>query len=82
MDPLSEKRHRLHPYEVPEVIEGLELRLESLMEVQTDQKRAETAFRLLYRLLDEGKGRPKYPKFYWDFLQFYMDLGMSSLSRN
>jgi hypothetical protein len=73
MDPLSEKRHRLHKHEVPEVVEGLKLRLETLLKTQTDQERAETAFRILFRLLDEGKGRPRYPEFSWDVLQYYLD---------
>jgi len=36
MVPLSERRHRLHPEEVPEVIEGLRLRLRQHLETEAD----------------------------------------------
>jgi hypothetical protein len=74
MVPLSERRHRIYPYEIPEVIEGLRLRLETLLEEKRNQKKAEVAFRVMYRLLDGSKGRPKYPEFSWEFLSYYLDL--------
>ena len=80
MVPLSEKRHRLYPHDVPEVVEGLKLRLEALLEARIDPERAESVFRLMYRLLTHGKGRPKYPEFSWEFLQYFLDVGISSLS--
>ena len=48
--PLSEIRHRLYSHEIPEIIEGLRLRLEGLLEKKTDLERAENAFRTMYRL--------------------------------
>jgi len=74
MVPLSEKRHRLYNHEIPEVIEGLRLRLETLLEEKRNQEKAEVAFRVMYRLLDGSAGRPKYPEFSWDFLSYYLDL--------
>ncbi len=74
MVPLSERRHRLYPHEIPEVIEGLRLRLETLLEEKRNQEKAEVAFRSIYRLLDGSTGRPKYPEFSWDFLSYYLDL--------
>jgi hypothetical protein len=71
--PLSERRHRLYNNEFPEVIEGLRLRLEHLLETEEDQERAETAFRVLYRLQGGAAGRPKYPKFDWGLLRHYLD---------
>jgi hypothetical protein len=47
---LSERRHRLYSPEIPEVVEGLRLRLEELLEKREDSERAEVAFRTLYRL--------------------------------
>jgi hypothetical protein len=73
MVPLSERRHRLYPHEIPEVIEGLRLRLENLVEERVDRESAETAFRALYRLLDGSPGRPKYPEFSWGLLGYYLD---------
>ena len=73
MVPLSEKRHRLYKHEIPEVIEGLRLRLETLLEEKRSQEKAEVAFRVMYRLLDGSAGRPKYPEFSWDFLSYYLD---------
>ena len=71
--PLSEKRHRLHSHEIPEVTEGLRLRLEALLEKKEDLKRGEIAFRTLYRLEWEKVGRPKYPEFSWEYLKIYLD---------
>jgi hypothetical protein len=74
MVPLSERRHRLYSNELPQVIEGLRLRLEYLLETQEDQESAKIAFRTLYRLLDTGVGRPKYPEFNWQNLRLYLDI--------
>jgi hypothetical protein len=66
MVPLSEKRHRLYSHEIPEVIQGLLLRLEQLANDGKDEEKATITFRTLYRLmfLEKG-GRPKYPSFTW-----------------
>ena len=71
--PLSERRHRLYSHEIPEILEGLRLRLEELLEKREDPERAEIAFRALYRLNEKGVGRPKYPEFSWDTLKNYLD---------
>ena len=71
--PLSERRHRLYSHEIPEVIEGLVLRLEKLLEKREDLGRAEVAFRAMYRLEGGIVGRPKYPGFSWEFLQQYLE---------
>ena len=70
---MSEKRHRLHSHEIPEVVEGLRLRLEALLEKREDPKRAEIAFRTLFRMGWKFTGRPKYPEFSWALLQEYLD---------
>ena len=72
MVPLSEKRHRLHSHEIPEVLEGLRLRLEVLLEKRKEPGRAEVAFRAMYRLEGWSVGRPKYPDFSWDTLEVYL----------
>ena len=79
MVPLSERRHRLYSNELPQVIEGLKLRLEYLLETQEDQESAKIAFRTLYRLQNRDVGRPKYPEFSWDFLQHYLDMKVPKL---
>ena len=67
MVPLSEKRHRLYSYEIPEVIQGLILRLEKLTENIDDEEKAKITFRALNRLIYSNKsGRPKYPDFSWN----------------
>ena len=64
MVPLSERRHRLYPHEIPEVIHGLILRLEKLTEERNVEEKAEITYRTLYRLMFvERGGRPKYPEF-------------------
>lgn len=73
MVPLSERRHRLYSHEIPEVIEGLILRLERLLEKREEPERAEVAFRAMYRLEGGHVGRPKYPEFSWDNLQIYIE---------
>ncbi len=72
MVPLSERRHRLHRHELPEVVEGLRLRLWELLEKRGEPERAEIAFRTLYRLKETSVGRPKYPEFSWTFLSYYL----------
>ncbi len=68
---MSEKRHRLYQHEIPEVIEGLKLRLEKYHENKEDAEKAEVAFRTLYRLTRKESGRPKYPPFSWDLIHYY-----------
>jgi hypothetical protein len=64
--PLSEKGHRLHPHEIPEVIQGLILRLEKLTNERNDEEKVIITFRTLNRLMfTESRGRPKYPEFSW-----------------
>ena len=70
---MSERRHRLYSHEIPEVLEGLVLRLEVLLERRDDLERAEVAFRAMYRLEGGIVGRPKYPEFSWEFLQQYLE---------
>jgi hypothetical protein len=48
------------------------LRLERLLEAEEDRERAEIAFRTLYRLIHGGPVRPKYPRFDWDYLGYYL----------
>jgi len=71
--PLSERRHRLYRNEIPEVIEGLRLRLTELLEKREEPERAEIAFRTFYRLETRIVGRPKYPDFSWALLQEYLE---------
>jgi len=70
---LSERRHRLYTPEIPEVKRGLKLRLQELCEAGEDREAAEIAFHALFRLRRDEPGRPKYPKFTWGYLQFYLD---------
>ena len=70
---MSERRHRLYSHEIPEVIEGLRLRLEGLLKEKTDLERAEITFRTKYRLEGGFVGRPKYPEFSWVFLWNYLE---------
>ncbi len=70
---MSERRHRLYSHEIPEILEGLRLRLEELLEKREDSERAEVAFRALYRLGGKTVGRPKYLKFSWEVLEQYLE---------
>ena len=63
MAPFScERRHRIHGEEVPEVIEGLRLRLRQHLETRGDLPGATVAFMVLYRLVTHQAGRPDYPE--------------------
>ena len=63
MVPLSsQRRHRLHGEEIPEVLRGLELRLREHLETERDLLGATIAFRAFYRLLEHRPGRPNYPE--------------------
>jgi hypothetical protein len=70
--PLSERRHRLYPHEIPEVMWGLRLRLAE-HEKQGEKEKAEIAFRTLFRLTNETPGRPKYPTFSWEIVKQYLE---------
>jgi len=61
MVPLSQRRHRLPGEEVPEVLEGLRLRLRQHLETEEDLAGATVAFRAFYRLMEHRPGRPNYP---------------------
>ncbi len=64
MVPMSEKRHRLYHYEIPEIIDGLFLRLDKLTKERKEEEKATIAFHTLYRLLfAKTSGRPNYPEF-------------------
>ena len=76
MVPLSERRHRLYKQEIPDVILGLKLRLEQLLKEKSDLERAEVVFHCLFRLLQGGHGRPKYPDFSWEVLDYYLSQGV------
>ena len=56
------RRHRIHEEEVPEVIEGLSLRLQAHLVTRGDLPRATIAFRAFYRLVTHQVGRPDYPE--------------------
>ena len=71
MVPLSERRHRLYPHEIPEVIAGLKLRIAQLCVTKDDKEKAEIAFRTLYRLVRKESGRPRYPLFSWQLIENY-----------
>ena len=71
--PLSERRHRLYKHEIPEVITALRLYLEKLAETRMNGEKAETAYRIIHRLTTEKQGKPKYPKFSWEYLEHYLD---------
>ena len=79
MVPLSGRRHRLYDSEIPEVILGLNLRLKQLLVERKDMEEAETAYRCMHRLLGNNKGRPKYPKFGWDYLSYFIEVGEEEL---
>ena len=74
---MSEKRHRLYPHEIPEVIQGLFLHLEKLTEERTEEEKAKITFCTLFRLIFVETGRPKYPEFSWNqaeaFIEIYKD---------
>jgi hypothetical protein len=75
MVPLSEKRHRLHPHEIPEVIQGLILRLEKLSKERNEEEKATITFRILNRLMfTEIRGRPKYPEFSWQSAETLVEI--------
>ena len=69
-----ERRHRLHGFEVPEVLEGLRLRLREHLERREDKLQAEIAFRAYFRLSQHRSGRPKYPRpLTWQVMEEYVN---------
>jgi hypothetical protein len=70
--PLSERRHRLYKHEIPQVIAALKLYLERLVGKGENVEEAEIVFRTLFRLENDKPGRPKYPEFSWEYLEYYL----------
>ncbi len=56
------RAHRLYGREIPEIVEGLRLRLKGLREKREEPESAEIAFRTICRLNETSVGRPKYPE--------------------
>ena len=70
----SERRHRLQPEEVPEVVEGLRLRLRHHLEARENMAMAAVAFRTFYRLVTHQVGRPDYPEpVTWDLIEHWLN---------
>ena len=66
------RRHRIHEEEVPEVKEGLRLRLRDHMNTKEDLTAATLCYRCLYRLEEHRPGRPDYPTpITWGYLEDY-----------
>lgn len=69
MVPLSQRRHRLHGDEVPDIIEALAMLLVSRVRSGEGLERTKPAFRAFYRLLEHRTGRPNYPEpVTWDVI--------------
>lgn len=62
MVPFNQRRHRLNPLEVPEVIEGLRLRLNYHLQTRENLLAASIAYRAYHRLKNHHTGRPNYPE--------------------
>ncbi len=73
--PMSERRHRISDLELPEVVEGLRLRLLELTKRRNEPEKAEIAYRCLLRLINDSPGRPKYPEFNWDHVLYFVEDG-------
>lgn len=70
---ISSHRRHIHTFEVPEVIKGLKLRLRQHLETTEDLPDAIIAFRVLYRLIEDKRGRPDYPEpVTWGFIEDYV----------
>ena len=74
---VTSKRH-LREEEITEVVNGLKLRLEQLLVECKDEEAAETALRTLIRLTSDKPGRPKYPEFDWDFVDYFLHARVKS----
>ena len=66
-------RHRLTEEEIPEVANGLILRLQQLNEKQEQLEQATIVVRCLERLLTPKPGRPKTKQVTWDSVVYYID---------
>ena len=75
MAPLfSQRRHRLYEEEIPEVIEGLRLRLQHHLKMREDIHGATVSFHAFYRLSTYCRGRPSYPSpVTWDLIESYVN---------
>jgi hypothetical protein len=62
MVPLSERRHRLQPEEIPEVMKALAILLRQYVREEKDLELATLAFMPFFRMLYHRSGRPNYPE--------------------
>lgn len=70
---MSQRRHRLNNFEVPEVIEALKLRLWYHLEEHKNLFEATIAFKAYYRLITHRRGYPSYPKpITWKVIEDYL----------
>ena len=69
-----DRRHRLHEFEVPEVIKALRLLLLDYLERKEDLYNAEIAFKAFFRLIKHQSGRPDYPNpLNWQVMEEYIN---------
>ena len=73
MVPLKTSRPRLTEEEIPEVTQGLKLRLKQLNEKQEQLEQATVVIRCLNRLTNSKPGRPKTKQITWDDVVYYID---------
>jgi hypothetical protein len=81
MVPLSERRPRLKDEEIPEVVQGLKLRLMELVAKREEPEKTQIAYKCLTRLLGDKPGRPRYSDFSWDALSYYLDEGEDHINQ-
>ena len=80
---ISQRRIRVHPEEVPEVIEGLILRLQQHLRTREDLLGATVAFRTYYRFSTYRRGRPGYPSpVTWDVIDSFVNEPISVVEDN
>jgi hypothetical protein len=72
----SQRRHRLHPVEVPAVMTAVRLRLQQLVKERSNFDEAIVLFRVLTRFEVHRSGRPNYVEpLTWEIIRGYLKNG-------
>ena len=77
----SERRHRLHGYELEPVLRAVRSELVRLIEEKKDLFEATALFKVLFRFEENKHGRPSYPEpITWGLIEDWLDLEKGSFT--
>jgi len=81
MEPLTERRHRIHGGEVPLVMECISNMLAKQLDTKERIYDAIVLYRVLFRFIRHSEGRPPYPEeITWDTIKELVEEAVEKMS--